>query len=105
MGASVARVFNQGSNNPLQVRTIGLVSVVNEPTGGVDIGSIGNSHGSGEECSAASCKERAEQKPKHRIAKSTFFGGGTAAMLLGLWPGYFQCGWGLVFGVVFVLSG
>jgi hypothetical protein len=85
MGASVARVFNQRSNNPLHVRTIRLVSVVNEAkTSGVDIGSIANSHSligsdpllAGEECSAASCKKRAKQKPKHWIADSTFFRGG-----------------------------
>ncbi len=114
MGASVARVFNQRSNNPLQVRTIRLVSVVNEPkVGGVDIGSIANSHGfigsdpllAGEECSAASCKKRAKQKPKHWIAESTFCNGGAAAMFLGLWLGYRQSGWRLLFGVVFVMSG
>ena len=78
----------------MQVCTIRLVSVVNEPkVGGVDIGSIGNSHrliGSyplltGKECSAASCKKRAKQKPKHRVAESTFFVGGAAVMFLGLW--------------------
>ena len=93
MGAGVARVFNQRSNNPLHVRTIRLVPVMNEPkAGGVDIGSIANSHGligsdplfAGEECSAASCKKRAKQKPKHWIAESTFFLGGAAAMFLGL---------------------
>ena len=46
MGASVTRVFNQRSNNPLHVRTIRLVSVINElKVGGVDIGSIAKSHG------------------------------------------------------------
>src|SRR5262245_53545452 len=45
MGASVARVFNQRSNNPLHVRTIRLVSVMNEPKlGGVDVGAIANPH-------------------------------------------------------------
>jgi hypothetical protein len=114
MGASVARVFNQRSNNPLNVRTVRLVSVVNEPkTGGVDIGSIANSHGlicsdpllAGKECSAASCKKRAEQKPEHWIAESPFLRGGAAAMFLGLWLGYRQNGWRLLFGVVLVISG
>src|SRR5262245_41049329 len=114
MGASVARVFNQRSNNPLHVRTISLVSVVNEPkAGGVHIGSVTNSHGligsdpllAGEECSAASCKKRAKQKPKHWIAESTFFPGGAAAMFLGLWLGYRQSGWRILFGVVLVISG
>src|SRR5215510_2178572 len=96
MGSSVASVFDQRSNNPLHVRTIRLVSVVNEPkAGGVDIRSIANSHGligsdpllAGEECSATSCKKRTKQKPKHWIAESTFFRGGAAAMFHGhvLW--------------------
>jgi hypothetical protein len=87
---------------------------VNEPkAGGVHIGSVTNSHGligsdpplAGEECSAASCKKRAKQKPKHWIAESTFFPGGAAAMFLGLWLGYRQSGWRILFGVVLVISG
>ncbi len=114
MGTGVARVFNQRSNNPLHVFAIRLVSVVNEPkVGGVDIGSIANSHGligsdplsAGEECSAASCKKRAKQKPKHWIAESTFFLGGAAAMLLRLWLSYRQSRWPLLFGFVLVVRG
>jgi hypothetical protein len=114
MGASVAGVFNQRSNNPLHIRTIRLVAVVNEPkAGGVDIRSIANSHGliggdpllASEECSATSCKKRAKQKPKHWIAESIFLRGGAAAMFLGLWLGYRQSGWGLLFGAVLFISG
>src|SRR5262245_9000175 len=114
MGSSVAGVFDQRSNNPLHVRTIGLVSVVNEPKAGrVDIRSIANSHGligsdpllAGKECSATSCKKRAKQKPKHWIAKSILLRGGAAAMLLGLWLGYRQSRWGLLFGAVLFISG
>ena len=114
MGASVTRVFNQRSNTPLHVRTVRLVSVINElKVGGVDIGSIAKSHGlilsdpllEGEVCSGASCQKREKQKPKHCIAESNFFAGGAAAMFLGLWLGYRQSGWRLVFGVVLVISG
>jgi hypothetical protein len=58
----------------------------------------------GEEGSAASCEKRAKQKPKHRIAESTFFIGGGAAMFLGLWPGYRQSGWRLLLGGFLVMS-
>src|SRR5262249_61383648 len=110
MGAGVARVFNQWSNNPLQVPAIRLVSVVNElKFGGVDIGSIANSHGligsdpllAGEECSASSCKKREKQKPKHRIAKSTFLIVGVSAKFFGLLLGFRDMG--LVFRCVGVL--
>ena len=80
VGAGVARVFNQRSNNPLHIRTVRLVSVVNElKMGGVDIGSIANSHCQiesdplleGEVCSCAGCNKREEDKPKHCIAEKT----------------------------------
>jgi hypothetical protein len=82
MGAGVARVFNQRRNNPLHIRTVRLVSVINEPKmGGVDIGPIANSHGfiesdpllEGEVCGGAGCKKREKQKPKHCIAEKNFF--------------------------------
>src|SRR5215475_14428480 len=114
MGAGVACVFNQRGNNPLHVRTIRLVSVVNEPkAGGVDVGSIANSHGligsdplsAGEESSAASCKKGAKQKPKHWIADSTFLGGSAAVTFLARWRGYRQSGRRLPCGVVSVITG
>jgi len=114
MRSSVARVFNQRGNDPLHVRTIRFVSVVNEPkAGGVNIGSIANSHGliccdplsAGEESSAASCKKGAKQKPKHWIADSTFLGGSAAVTFLARWRGYRQSGRRLPCGVVSVITG
>src|SRR5262249_24301263 len=109
-----ARVFNQRSNNPLHIRTVRLVSVVNElKVGGVDIGSIANSHCQiesdplleGEVCSCAGCKKREEDKPKHCIAEKNFVTGPATAMFLGLWLGLRQSGWLLLFGVVWIISG
>ena len=114
VGAGVARVFNQRSNNPLHIRTVRLVSVVNElKVGGVDIGSIANSHCQiesdplleGEVCSCAGCNKREEDKPKHCIAEKNFVTGPATAMFLGLWLGLRQSGWLLLFGVVWVISG
>jgi len=114
MRAGVACVFDQRGNDPLHVRTIRLVSVVNEPkAGGVDIGSIANSHGligsdpllAGEECGAASCKKGAKQKPKHWIAESTVFRGGAAAMFLARWRSCRQSARRLPCGVVSAISG
>src|SRR5262245_42730794 len=114
VGAGVARVFNQRSNNPLHIRTVRLVSVVNElKVGGVDIGSIANSHCQiesdplleGEVCSCAGCNKREEDKPKHCIAEKNFVTTPAAAMFLGLWLGLRQSGWLLLFGVVWVISG
>src|SRR5262245_2234836 len=113
MSTGVARVFNQWSNNPLQVPAIRLVSVVNElKLGGVDIGSIANSHGlvggdplsAGEECSTARRKKREKQKPEHRIAQSAFFLGGAAAIFLGLWVACRQGRWRLLLGLALVMS-
>src|SRR5215475_12613172 len=114
VGAGVARVFNQRSNNPLHIRTVRLVSVVNElKVGGVDIGSIANSHCQiesdplleGEVCSCAGCNKREEDKPKHCIAEENFGTAPATAMFLGLWLGLRQSGWLLLFGVVWVISG